>query len=221
MTTTNDNPLALVLGVKTADGLHPRLAWLTWATEGLNDADALQVVVDDELHDVVDPHRPGIWIRLSRPHPRVELRLVDAANGWESTGSTHFTPHVTIHRDPALPLDTRLRINTDDGQTLLDHSLWDATIPRVGFGSLFGQGHFGFDDAPAPGLGEAALGFGPLGFDQPPLTFRPSVDALLAGTHRLSIETDHTQTAAMEVIVDQLADPPQGMSLADDVLTWS
>lgn len=71
---------------------------------------------------------------------------------------------LTIRRDETWPVQTQLRWSVNDQQqpTL---PLWSQLQPRSGFGGLFGQGGFGFDDAAGFGLGRGELAEGPLGSD--------------------------------------------------------
>jgi hypothetical protein len=199
------------------------------------------VYVDGELAEVsTHPEQRALWLLLNRSRAhRIELLAVSADDadalwrphpellrGWSPGFVTQAGARVL--RDEALPVDARLRVHVD-GAIEAEEPLWPADAHRAGFGALFGQGAFGFDDATAPGLGSptSALGVGPLGIDSTSWQWRR--DDLAAGAHLLELTAVDARGAAVasplalpEAHIDALAAPPGELRIDPDfTLRWS
>ncbi|NBC10754.1 MAG: hypothetical protein GVY24_03345, partial [Planctomycetes bacterium] len=222
----------------TRFGEHPTDALLTWPPppEGESPAGALvQVYVDGALHDATtDPRQRELWLSLDRTQTR-RIQLLAVAPGDVSRDLSHRLPDdepsaddriaVTLVRDEALPIDTRLTIRID-GHIHHQTPLWPGNVNRNGFGALFGQGGFGRDNAAAPGFALTTFGHGPFGYDTDALRWQSA--PLPAGEHTLRIDAHDALGRAVATPLEQtftlhpLPAPPRDLRITDDLtLTWS
>lgn len=129
---------------------------------------------------------------------------------------------VTIRRDESWPIDTQIRL-TIDGQPAGSLAFWSPLQPRSGFGGLFGQGRFGFDDAAGLGLGRGELGRGPLGSDSTDWRYRHH--QLTGQEHSLGLQAIDRQRQAISQpslltrSIERPAAPPTDL-ICDSDFTW-
>jgi hypothetical protein len=166
----------LVRPVERPGGADPALVRVGWEAPEQGER-LVQVYVDGFLHDVtICPSQRALWLLLDRGRRhRVELLAVPTDQAWEAMprALAGWSPkvrdwaRVAVLRNEAFPVATRVRVSVD-GATVDEGALWPADQPRAGFGAIFGEGGFGLDGATGFGLGEGALGLGPLGADGEP-----------------------------------------------------
>lgn len=193
------------------------LALLSWRGDVPDATSAVQVYLDGELYDAaIDPNRRELWLRLPRSRnvtvelltvPRVELwrDRSDELASWDPAWSSSAS--LAISRDEDIDDDVVV-LATRDGEDEPPHPLWCAGDARSGFGGLFGEGGFGYDDATAPGMGLGEFGVG--GFGRDGFAWRWSLRDLSEGDHELSlrIETPSGDPIAVSDTVTACIDRP-------------
>lgn len=225
---------ALLRAVAAGDPLRGALFHLWWSapTQGTR---LVQVYINDALHTAtLDPAQRELWLVLppGRPH-RIHLFAVEPADALTPRPDPHGSgadgpadiAGVTLLRDPAAPVGSVVGVAVDDGPVERAPLFGDGAS-RIGFGSVFGEGGFGFDAATGPGLGRGELGLGPLGGDGEAWRWRR--DDLADGPHTLTLT--HTDDAGRELApavtagieVGRLPPTPTLVLLdADLTLSWS
>lgn len=226
--------LTLARPVVLPEGPHPMLVHLWWRSAA-DPGRLVQVYVDDELYDVTADAAPRqVWLVLDRTQPhRIELLAVPSNEAWTARPErlTGWQPrvgdaaHVTVLRDEALAVSTRLGVAVD-GELRDEAALWPSDAHRGGFGALFGEGGFGFDAITGPGLGMGELGYGTLGADGSAWRWRRG--DLEPGEHTLTLEgRDHTaqpttQSATQSLTIDRLSEPARGLRVEPGfTLEWA
>lgn len=171
-----------------------------------DDGRLVQVYISGRLHaTAADPEQRQLWLHADRTRAaRVELLSIEPRDAWadHSHRLSKLSPQpvteagVELDRLTEYPPDSRVVI-TLDGQDDGGHKLWAALDSRIGFGSLFGLGAAGRDDAFAPGFALGELGHGPFGHDGTRFHWRR--DDLMPGTHTLAarIEDDEGHVVAL------------------------
>lgn len=210
-------------------------ALLRWRSDAPDATTAVQVYVDGCLYDVaVDPDQRELWVRLPRsrnvavellavPRDRVWLDHAHELASWDPA----WLPSVplAICRDESLPIDARVVATLDESDEP-PHPLWTAGDARAGFGGLFGEGGFGFDDATAPGLGLGEFGAGAFGRDG--FAWRWRSRDLPTGSHTamLRIETRQSDVLAESTpVATEITRPPSAAQTlsgeTDFTLRWA
>lgn len=196
----------------------------------------VQVYVNAELaaHSASPSEREAWLLVDAGKHTQIELLAVEPmmATSPQADCLAGATPAVqpvasfALSRSYALPTDAQLvvQVDSDGGEQRI--AFFADDVPRGGFGSVFGEGGFGYDAATGPGLGVGDLGYGPLGIDGRALRWRD--DAIADGVHviNLSLQDAAGQQAAddlaLPVEITRLPDPPGNISLGPDLLlTWT
>lgn len=232
-------PFQLVLArpVVTPDGEDPRLVHLTWRAASLAGL-AVQVYLDGSLVALcTDPLQREVWLTCDRAVPhRIELLALPLSDvealhrehprsltSWVPSASTEIAARVL--RDESLPVDARLMLSLN-GSPLADAAMWGAMDSRAGFGALFGEGGFGFDDATAPGLACGELGLAPLGFDGEPLGWR--IEQLPPGESVVELSATDARGHPVALPVQRtvqcnpLPPPPSDVEISPNfVLSWT
>ena len=143
-------------------------------------------------------------------------------NGW--TQQYHKSRDYHLIRDEVFPAGTIIRLLNNE--SLVDRNeLWRSTDHRGGFGSLFGEGLFGEDQATGIGLGRGQLGSGKLGVDGESLTL---FTKLKTGSNLLqAMATDgnnNTLGSPIEiedVLIREFPNPVINISISSDyALNW-
>lgn len=221
--------------VSPPDPQHGRLVHLAWSAPEQGDR-LVQIYANGELAGTsMSPADREAWLVLdAAAHTQIELLAV--------TPNDATTPHTDalagasppacpagsfdLTRDAALPIDARLRLTIDDSADALLTPLFPADAARSGFGSVFGEGGFGYDAATGPGLGLGQLGYGPLGTDGDALRWRDRT--LGTGDHTLHLALvdaagrPASEQSDLPLTITRLPDPPAGLALDDDLqLTWT
>lgn len=229
--------LLLARPVVTPDGEDPRLVHLWWRADSLA-GHAVQVYLDGTLvATCTDTAQREMWLTCDRSVPhRIELLALPLSNvealhrehprsltTWNPTASTEITARVL--RDESLPVDTRLTLSLN-GSPIAEAAMWGAMDSRAGFGALFGEGSFGFDDATAPGLACGELGLAPLGFDGEPIGWR--VERLPPGESVIELSATDGRGVPVALPVqhtvrcDPLPPPPREVEISPNfVLSWT
>jgi len=223
----------VLLRPAASDGSLCLLSWRVTG-EGLGGR-VVQVYVDRRLFDVItDPTQREIWLHLDRlTDTRVELLAVDPSDGWRdrAAGLASWSPafvtgaSLSIARDETWPIDARCVVSID-GNDDAGHPLWRTSDARVGFGSMFGDGGFGWDMATGLGHGAGAFGQGLFGADGQP--WRWTRDDLPPGDHTLGLRVEDGAGRVIgeldsprNVSIDALPQPPTDLALDDDfTLSW-
>lgn len=231
--------LVLARSVMHSAGVDPWLIHIWWRAPQQGSR-LVQIYLDGVLTDVtIDPQQREAWIFAdrSRPH-RVELLAIsadDVESIWQArrdllqtwTPAVRSSATVRTLRDSAWPVDGSMRVAID-GEQIDAVPLWPGTQSRIGFGSLFGLGEFGLDNATAPGLGarDAQLGWGPLGSDATAWPW--SADELAPGSHTLSLQPVRADgqpfalSQTLSVQISTLPPAPSQQSINGGfVLSWT
>jgi hypothetical protein len=196
----------------------------------------VQVYVNRRLYDVSpDPTCRWLWLNLAGyGFAEVQLLAVDPTQAWTNlaavlqpvTPPTGASVVVSLPRDQSWPADSWVEVQLD-GQALGGGPLWDSGDSRGGFGVLFGEGLFGFDDQPGAGFGLLAWGQGAFGTDQPDWAWH--ADQLPGGSHELQLRITDTPGRLVGTLQDpinlELAPapaPPADLNVEPDfTLTWT
>ena len=169
---------------------HVGLVQVAW--RGQTGGYAVQVYVEGAWAAVSGSGASWVWLLLDRSSvQRVELLAVDpseAAKDYHQrlpglARSSDGRVQAAVRRDLSWPVDSKVRFTIDD--QMHERVVWSASTDRPGFGGLFGEGAFGYDDATGPGLGMTGLGEGALGMDVGALRFES--EALDAGRYEASL----------------------------------
>lgn len=133
---------------------------------------------------------------------------------------------LTILRDVSLPANAMLSVTIDGEPESAHVPLFSPGDARGGFGAVFGEGGFGYDASTGPGLGQGALGFGPLGSDGVALHWRD--ESLSQGSHTIDLLLEDqagqpaTPIQTLDLTIDRLPQPPVDVSLNEAFkLTWT
>lgn len=229
--------LVLARPVITAAGEHPSLVHLWWHAPDQGDR-LVQVYVDGLLvFTTADPAQREMWLTCDRSVAhRIELLAVsihdtDAIHqshphllmSWSPRPSTEID--VRLLRDESLAVDTRVTVRLND-LPVAESLMWGPHDHRAGFGSLFGEGSFGHDDATGPGLGAGGLGQGALGSDGGALGWR--IENLPAGENTIHLAATNAAGFAVAlpvsrtVVSQPLPLPPSSIALDSNfVLSWT
>ncbi|MFN3167518.1 MAG: hypothetical protein ACE37H_10690 [Phycisphaeraceae bacterium] len=213
---------------------HGRLVHIAWSAPHQG-ARVVQAYANGRWTAVsASPTDRELWLVLDAgKHHEIELLAVDPIDAATPSQSLlggiepPTTPAVSVGvlRDPSLPIRARLHA-TLNAAAGVSTRVCPPDAARGGFGSVFGEGGFGYDATPGPGLGAGELGLGPLGVGGEAL--RWCRDGLPAGEHTLRLEVrdedGHAITPALDThfTLTRLPDPPSGVALdADLQLTWT
>jgi hypothetical protein len=228
--------LVLARPVQRRDGMDPAMVHLWWSAPAQG-ARLVQVYVNRQLYDVaLDAAQRTMWLVLDRRRSHaIELLAIDPhdAEGvwqprpaWLQSWSPQVQPVASARliRDETLPVDTQVRVEIDG--TLIDRSpLWPAQVGRSGFGALFGEGGFGVDAATGPGLGQGALGHGPLGSDG--TSWQWQRGDLSAAAHQVTFHAEDAtgepvaEALTTDITIDRLPEPAQDLNIDETFkLTW-
>lgn len=214
MRAIDDDSVLLRPTANPAEGL----ALLSWRGDAPDATMAVQVYLDGELYDVaVDTNQREMWVRLPRSrNVAIELLAVPRGELWQDRSDAleswypAWSPcaSLAIGRDEAFANDV-LVVATLDGEDEPPHPLWCAGDSRSGFGGLFGDGEFGYDDATAPGLGLGEFGVGDFGRDG--FAWRWHLRDLTAGDHELALRIESPSgdpLAASDPLTTAIDRPP-------------
>ena len=227
--------LVLARPVDAPDLQHARLIHLMWRAPEQGER-LVQVYLNGQLSITSRSiTQRDAWLMLDHDkHTQIELLAVCPSNATDDQSeylagtnpSTQPFAAVRIMRDTAMPIDSCLSIEVEGASVSDQTKLFSPGDPRGGFGAVFGEGGFGYDNATGPGLGAGELGFGPLGSDGSALRWRS--DALTQGPHRIDLSLQAAaglpvaQTTSIDLMIDRLPDPPSGVVLTDELtLTWT
>ena len=160
-----------------------------------------QLYVNGRLADFSDTTAQRSFLVDAAPHPQDvlvvavdgDLRHVDLSDRLDTfAGRSSWTYRAEVVRSASDRPGARLVLLGDHATGVLDpvplatrelHPEWSA---RWGFGDdAFGEGGFGYDAAPAPGLGRGTFGAGPFGHGAE--TFLMEVPLPEEGQHQLQL----------------------------------
>lgn len=195
MTVTQDVfELVLARPIALTRGEHASMVHIWWRAPQQGDR-LVQIYVDQELFFVacdVSQRECVLFLDRTCDH-HIELLAVDcdhalsaqpqSLTGWNLPIIENAA--ISIVRDHALPIHASLRTSLN-GMNHDEALLFPANEPRGGFGALFGEGGFGYDDAAGFGLGRGELGLGPLGEDG--TAWQMNISCMNDGLHDLDID---------------------------------
>lgn len=196
----------------------------------------VQVYVNRRLYDVSpDATCRALWLNLAGySTAQIQLLAVDPTQAWLDLAS-QLPPSdppvgaevsVAFARDESWPADGWVDVQLD-GASVGGGPLWGSGDSRGGFGVLFGEGLFGFDDRPGAGFGLMPWGEGAFGTDQPTWTWHGT--ELPAGSHELQLHiTDPagrligSLPSPLNIERTPLGPPPRDLAFGPDfTLTWT
>lgn len=227
--------LVLARPVDTPDLQHAQLVHLIWRAPEQGDR-LVQVYLNGQLAAASRSiAQREMWLMVDNDrHTEIELLAVHSSVVTNDLGdylaginpSTQPFAALRILRDTSLPADSCVSIEVDGASHGDQTLLFSPSDSRGGFGAVFGEGGFGYDNVTGPGLGLGELGLGPLGSDGRALQWRS--DTLAQGSRRIDISLQDaagvstTHTTGFDAVIDRLPDPPGGVALTDELtLTWT
>lgn len=240
MSTTNPhNPTqqvfewALARPVSSPDPQHGRLVHLMWHAP-----DQGQRLVQFYLNGRLSGASRSItqreaWLLVDHDqHVQIELLAVSPASAAVDLSGllagaippTRPAAVLSLMRDVSLPVDAQVAISVAEAGIDERIALFEPGDPRGGFGSVFGEGGFGYDASTGPGLGSGELGYGPLGSDSDTLRWRS--ERLPTGTYDIELVLESPSSpprhTPLTLSIDRLPTPPTNVQLNDDLqLTWN
>lgn len=220
--------------VAAPDLQHARLVHVVW-TAPMQGAKLVQFYANGQWVGVsASPAQREAWLILEAGvHHQIELLAVSEKHAATSSQKwlagvdplTQPAASARIMRGMTLPVDAWLGVIVDD-EPVGATPLFSADTARGGFGAVFGEGGFGYDATPGPGLGMGQLGYGPLGIDADALDWRDP--KLTNGPHAVRFTLQDPESSAIandlerNFTISRLPEPPGHVALGSDLtLTWT